>query len=132
MDDTDRQSDTMHSSHRLTIARLLPIVIGALLAAPAGGQLPLGQERAAPAVEVAPEPTDGFVRSVTSARLVEPDKSRGEVAMRGLFWGAVVGGFLGYHADAGSDGVLPSLRALGGAAIGAPFGMVVYLLATSF
>jgi hypothetical protein len=54
------------------------------------------------------------------------------VAIRGIFWGAVVGGFLGYHADAGSDGVLPSLRALGGAAVGAPIGMVVYLLATKF
>jgi hypothetical protein len=120
MIDADRQSDTMHSSHRLTVARLLPIVIGALLAAPAGGQLPLSQPRA------------GFVPSVTSSPLVEPDRSRGEVAIRGIFWGAVVGGFLGYHADSGSDGVLPSLRALGGAAVGAPIGMVVHLLATRF
>lgn len=59
-----------------------------------------------------------------------PRRSRGPIALRGLAWGAVIGGAFGYylHHDEEYGGAI--LGPLFGAVIGAPIGMIVLLLAT--
>jgi hypothetical protein len=56
-------------------------------------------------------------------------ESRGKVAARGLFWGALIGGVIGYSSSGGSSGER-WLGGVGGALLGAPVGMVVYLIIT--
>jgi hypothetical protein len=60
----------------------------------------------------------------------EQRESRGKVALRGLFWGALIGGVIGYSTAEERFGGERVFGAVGGALIGAPIGMVVYLLIT--
>jgi hypothetical protein len=63
----------------------------------------------------------------------EPRRSRARVALRGLFWGAIVGGVIGYVRDPGDisqNWVGRWGNAAAYAVIGAPVGMVVFLLLT--
>jgi hypothetical protein len=60
----------------------------------------------------------------------EESQSRGSVALRGLWWGAVVGGFLGYLANRDDEWGGAIVGPIAGAVIGAPIGMVVFLLVT--
>jgi hypothetical protein len=60
----------------------------------------------------------------------EQRESRGKIALRGLFWGALIGGVIGYATAEETFGGERYFGAVGGALIGAPIGMVVYLLIT--
>lgn len=67
---------------------------------------------------------------VTEGGQDEAREGRGAVAVRGLFWGALIGGLIGWtqrHPDSFFGG-LESVVA--GAIVGAPIGMVVFLLIT--
>lgn len=57
-------------------------------------------------------------------------EGRGKVALRGLFWGAVIGGLIGYFTAEEYFGGERWFGAAGGVLVGAPVGMVVYLLIT--
>lgn len=67
---------------------------------------------------------------IMSSMQDEAREGRGEVALRGLFWGAVIGGLVGWSQRSAEShfGAVGSVVA--GAVVGAPIGMVVFLLIT--
>lgn len=72
----------------------------------------------------------GDTLSPAALTLDPPRRARGPIALRGLAWGAVTGGVIGYYLkrDEEYGGAIggPIL----GAVLGAPIGMVVFLFAT--
>ena len=71
------------------------------------------------------------IGSVSVTHESEPCRgNRRAIVHRGLLWGAVLGGIVGYAAGREEDYGGAALGLIGGAVIGAPLGMVIGLLAT--
>ncbi|MCC6316654.1 MAG: hypothetical protein IT361_03095 [Gemmatimonadaceae bacterium] len=60
----------------------------------------------------------------------ESRPTRGAVARRGLLWGAIIGGVIGFFAGQSEEYGGAVSGAVVGGVIGAPIGMIVFLFAT--
>jgi hypothetical protein len=75
--------------------------------------------------------SDPRVYSLSGLGFQEPSsEGRGDVALRGLFWGAVAGGAYGYLNARGDEHLGVAGSVIVGAIVGAPIGMLLFLLLT--